>query len=46
MDPPATVYVALRDEGTSAWRPVAAECVGPGLYRLAGPVPECNSRRL
>jgi hypothetical protein len=35
-----TVYVALLDEGTDAWRPVAAEQVRPGLFRLLGPVPE------
>jgi hypothetical protein len=34
------VYVALLDEGTAVWRPVAAEQVGPGLFRLLGPVPD------
>jgi hypothetical protein len=35
-----TVYVALLDEGTDVWRPVDAEEVRPGLFRLLGPVPE------
>ena len=35
-----TVYVALLDEGTEVWRPVAVEQVGPGLFCLLGPVPE------
>lgn len=34
------VFVALLDEGTAVWRPVAAEQVGPGLFRLLGPVPD------
>jgi hypothetical protein len=33
------VHVALLGEGTAVWRPVAAEPVGPGLFRLLGPVP-------
>jgi hypothetical protein len=36
----STVYVALLNEGTDVWRPVAAAQVGPALYRLLGPVPE------
>jgi len=34
-----TVYVALLDEGTHVWRPVAAERISGELFRLAGPVP-------
>jgi hypothetical protein len=34
------VHVALLDEGTAVWRPVAAEPIEPGLYRLLGPVPD------
>jgi hypothetical protein len=34
------VYVALLDEGTPVWRPVAAEPVGPRLFRLLGPMPD------
>lgn len=34
MDQPTTVYVGLLDEGTPVWRPVAAESIGRGLYRL------------
>jgi len=40
MDETCTVYVALLDEGVAVWRPVAAERVGPDLFRLAGPVPD------
>ena len=35
-----TVYVALLDEGVDVWRPVKAESLGKGRYRLVGPVPE------
>jgi hypothetical protein len=34
------IYVALLGEGSAAWRPVAAEDLGSGLYRLVGAVPE------
>jgi hypothetical protein len=34
-----TVYVVFLDEGTDVWRPVSAEQIGPGLFRLLGPVP-------
>jgi hypothetical protein len=34
------VYVALLDEGTAVWRPIVAESVGAGLFRLFGPVPD------
>jgi hypothetical protein len=37
------VYVGLRDEGTAVWRPVVAEKVGPGSFRLSGPMPEGES---
>ena len=30
-----TIYVALLDEGTDVWRPVAAESAGPDIYRIA-----------
>lgn len=40
MDTACTVYVASMGEGTNAWRPVAAEPVGSGLFRLVGSVPE------
>lgn len=32
----ATVYVKLLDEGTDVWRPVVAEKVAEGLFRLVG----------
>jgi hypothetical protein len=35
-----TVYVALLDEGTYVWRPVAAEHLGGDIYRLAGTGPD------
>jgi hypothetical protein len=35
-----TVHVALLGEGRAVWRPVSAERVAPGLFRLGGPVPE------
>lgn len=35
-----TVLVPLLGEGTAVWRPVSASRVGPGLFRLQGPVPE------
>jgi hypothetical protein len=34
------IYVALLDEGVDVWRPVAAEALGSGLFRLLGAVPE------
>jgi hypothetical protein len=37
------IYVALLGEGTTVWRPVAAEPVGPGAFRLLGPVPPGES---
>lgn len=33
------IYVALLNGGTEVWRPVAAERLGPELFRLMGPVP-------
>src|SRR5262249_50784553 len=38
-----TVYVALLDEGVEVWRPATVEQVGPGRFRLDGPVPEGES---
>ena len=29
-----TIYVELLDEGVEAWRPVQAEPIGEGLYRI------------
>lgn len=40
MNGPVYVYVPLLDEGTDVWRPVLAERVAPGLFRLNGPIPE------
>lgn len=34
------LYIALLDEGADSWRPVAAEDLGSGLFRLVGAVPE------
>jgi hypothetical protein len=33
------IFVALVDEAWDCWRPVAAEELGNGLYRLVGSVP-------
>ena len=38
-----TVYVYLLDEGVDVWRPVTADNLGSGRYRLRGPVPEDES---
>jgi hypothetical protein len=35
-----TVYVPLLDEGVDVWRPVEANRVGDGLYRLTGRRPD------
>ena len=43
MEYPATVFVALLDEGTAVWRPVAAEPVSSGVFRLTGSVPDGES---
>jgi hypothetical protein len=43
VDDQCTVYVFLLDEGTHVWRAVNAESVGPGLFRLCGPVPRTES---
>jgi hypothetical protein len=34
------IYVALLDEGVDVWRPVQAEDLGNGVFRLVGPIPE------
>jgi hypothetical protein len=34
------IYVGLLEEGVTCWRPVAAEVLGSGLFRLVGAVPE------
>jgi hypothetical protein len=31
-----TIYVGLLDEGVEVWRPVEAELVRDGLYRIVG----------
>ena len=35
-----TVYVALLDEDVKVWRPVEAERLSDGLYRLIGETPD------
>lgn len=35
-----TIYMPLIDEGTDVWRPVQAEPVEGGLFRVLGEVPE------
>ena len=34
------IYVYLLDEGTDTWRPVEAEELESGRYRIVGPAPE------
>jgi len=38
------VFVPLPGEGTAVWQPVSALRVGPGLFRLLGPMPESECR--
>jgi hypothetical protein len=35
-----TIYVYLSEEAVDVWRPVEAEELDSGLYRILGPVPE------
>jgi hypothetical protein len=35
-----TIYVSLLKEGTDCWRPVKAELVAEGLFRIAESQPE------
>jgi hypothetical protein len=35
-----TIYVYLPDEAVDTWRPVEAEELESGRYRILGPVPE------
>jgi hypothetical protein len=35
-----TIYVYLPDEAVDVWRPVEAEELDFGLYRILGPAPE------
>jgi hypothetical protein len=37
---PATVFMPLKDEGVDVWRPVDAQHLGDGRYRILGPVPD------
>lgn len=36
----STIYVELLDEGTDCWRPVSAERLSVGVYRIVGTKPE------
>jgi hypothetical protein len=36
----ATIYVYLPDEAVDVWRPVEAEPVSPGVYRITSPDPD------
>jgi hypothetical protein len=38
-DFPTTVFMPLKDEGVDVWRPVDAQHLGDGRYRILGPVP-------
>jgi hypothetical protein len=35
-----TIYMYRPDEAVDVWRPVQAESLGDGHYRVLGPVPE------
>jgi shikimate kinase len=37
---PLTIYVELMDEGTTCWRPTAAERVSEDIFRITGQIPE------
>jgi hypothetical protein len=34
-----TIYVALLNDGTPAWRPVSAEAIGGGVFRIPPDAP-------
>jgi hypothetical protein len=34
-----TLYMLLLNEGTDVWRPISAESVGAGTFRILGPLP-------
>jgi hypothetical protein len=34
-----TIYVALLNEGTVVWRPVRAEAIGSGVFRISQDAP-------
>jgi hypothetical protein len=40
-----TIYVALLDEGTEVWRPVAAEELHNGVFRIVAERPDLNDER-
>jgi hypothetical protein len=40
MTDTTTVYIELLNEGTRCWRPVPAEPLGDGRYRLMGEQPD------
>jgi hypothetical protein len=40
MGESATIYVALLQEGTEAWRPVSALSLGGNHFILLGPMPD------
>ncbi len=40
-----TIYVPLLDEGTEVWRPVAAEELPNGVFRIVAGRPDWNDER-
>lgn len=34
------IYIELLEDGATAWRPISAELLASGLFRILGPVPE------
>ena len=42
---PATIFVALLDEGVDVWRPVQARPLGSGLFRIVGVEADVSDER-
>jgi hypothetical protein len=35
-----TIYIPLLNEGTDVWKPVSAERMSDGTFRVCGPIPD------
>lgn len=44
-DDHSTIYVALLDEGTPCWRPVDAERIAGGVYRIVSENPDSEDEQ-
>jgi hypothetical protein len=40
LQPTATIYMPLLNEGTDVWRPVAATSLSEGSFRVEGQMPD------